>query len=116
MVAEGIGNIIPYDPEFAAIVYASLFGRSAPQEGTSWLGGHRSRILPLSSNRKQDYEHARWHLARALKPFLRADPMGGVTAVIGAALRTRHPEIPPVARGSGNPTDRDRSARAVRRR
>jgi hypothetical protein len=101
-LAEGVGSIIPYDPEFAAIVYASLFGRSAPQEGTSWLGGHRSRILPLSSNRKQDYEHAHWHLARALRPFLQADPMGGVTAVIGAALglaaqdssrRKRAPEI-----------------------
>ena len=85
-LAEGIGDIIPHDPEFAAIVYATLFGRSAPQEGTSWLGGHRSRILPLSSNRKQDYEYARWHLARALKPFLEADPKAGVTAVIGAAL------------------------------
>ena len=101
-LAEGIGSIIPYDPEFAAIVYASLFGRSAPQEGASWLGGHRSRILPLSSNRKQDYEHARWHLARALRPFLQVDPKAGVTAVIGAALglaaqdsprRRRAPEI-----------------------
>ena len=85
-MAEGIGNIIPHDPEFAAIVYATLFGRSAPQQGTSWLGGHRSQILPLSSNRKQDYEHARWYLVRALKPFLQADPKAGVAAVIGAAL------------------------------
>ena len=93
-LAEGISSIIPYDPEFAAIVYASLFGRSAPQEGTSWLGGHRSRILPLSSNRKQDYEHARWHLARALRPFLQVAPKAGVTAVIGAALGLAAQDLP----------------------
>jgi hypothetical protein len=85
-LAEGIRSIIPLDPEFAAIVYATLFARAAPQEGTSWLGGHRSQILPLSSTRKQDYEHARWHLGRALKAFLEADPKAGATAVIGAAL------------------------------
>jgi hypothetical protein len=85
-LAEGITSIIPHDPNFAAIIYATLFERPAPQEGTSWLGGHRSRILPLSSTRKQDYEHARWHLTRALKSFLQADPKGGVTAVIGTAL------------------------------
>lgn len=85
-LAEGIGGIIPHDPEFAAIIYATLFERSAPQEGTSWIGGHRSRILPLSSTRKQDYEHSRWHLTRALKPFLAAHPKAGVTAVIGTAL------------------------------
>jgi hypothetical protein len=86
LLAEGIRNIIPHDSEFAAIIFATLFGRSAPQEGTTWIGGHRSRILPLSSNRKQDYEHGRWYLVRALKPFLEADAKAGVSAVIGAVL------------------------------
>ncbi len=92
-LAEGIGSIIPYDPEFAARIYAILFGRSAPQEGKTWLGGH-SRILALSSNRQQDYEHGRWLLVRALKPFLQADPKAGVTAVIDAAVGIATPDIP----------------------
>ncbi len=95
LLAEGIGNIIPHDPEFAAIIYRTLFQRSAPQEGTTWLGGHRSQILPLSSNRRQDYERARWHLARALKPFLEVDPRSGVAAVIGVTFGLATHDLPP---------------------
>ncbi len=85
-LADGIRSIIPHDPAFAADVYATLFRRAAPQEGTSWLGGHGSQILALTSNRRQDYEHARWHLGRALSFFLESHPKYGVLAVIGASL------------------------------
>jgi hypothetical protein len=30
---------VPFDADFAAEIYAVLFGRPAPQEGKSWLGG-----------------------------------------------------------------------------
>ena len=84
-LAEGVPNIIPYDADFVATIYSTLFGRSAPQDGKSWLGGQPSRIMPLSTNRKQEYEHAYWHLNRALRAFLNAAPKAGVAAVIGAA-------------------------------
>ena len=69
-LAEGVPNIIPYDADFVATIYSTLFGRSAPQDGKSWLGGQPSQIMPLSTNRKQEYEHAYWHLNRALRAFL----------------------------------------------
>ena len=38
-LAEGVPAIVPFDADFAAEIYAVLFGRPAPQEGKSWLGG-----------------------------------------------------------------------------
>ena len=40
-LAEGVPAIVPFDADFAAEIYAVLFGRPAPQEGKSWLGGQR---------------------------------------------------------------------------
>lgn len=84
-LAEGVRYIIPHDASFVATVYATLFARPAPQDGKSWLGGQASRILPLTTNRKQEYEHAYWHLNRAIQIFLNAAPAEAVAAVIGAA-------------------------------
>lgn len=85
-LAEGIGWIFPFDANFAVQVYASLFGKPAPQQGKTWLGGMPSRIMPMTSNGKQDYEHARWHLRRALPSFLKSKPIEATEAVSAAAI------------------------------
>lgn len=86
LLAEGVQFISPVDADFTARIYAVLFGRPAPQDGTSWIGGLPSRILPLSSNRRQDYEHGRWHLRQALPAFLRAAPEAATRAVNAATI------------------------------
>jgi hypothetical protein len=87
-LAEGVRYIMPHDAAFVATVYATLFARSAPQDGKSWLGGQASRILPLTTNRKQEYEHAYWYLNRAIQLFLDTAPTEAIAAVIGAANGT----------------------------
>jgi len=84
LLAESVTWIIPYDPAFVALIYSTLFTRDVTDAGKTWMGGSASRILPLTSTHRQDYQHARWHLNRALKPFLKADPMAGTAAVVGA--------------------------------
>ena len=85
-LAEGVPIIAPVDPDFAARIYAVLFGRPAPQDGRSWMGGQPSRIMPLSSNRRQDYEHARWHLRQAFPAFLKVAPEAATRGVSAAAI------------------------------
>ena len=87
-LAQGVRYIIPHDPAFVATLYATLFARSAPQDGKSWLGGQASRILPLTTNRKWEYEHAYWHLNGSIQLFLDTAPTEVVAAVIGAANGT----------------------------
>lgn len=85
-LAEGVSTILRADPDFAVEIYAVLYGRVAPAEGDSWMGGNVSRIMPLRSNKRQDYDHARWHLQMALRAFLTTHPQSGTAAVNRAAL------------------------------
>ncbi|MFA8356405.1 hypothetical protein ACEPT7_00660 [Burkholderia ubonensis] len=85
-LAEGVKHIVPHDPAFVTSVYAALFGRPAPSDGDSWMGGTVSRILPLRSNRRQDYEHGRWNLQQTLPAFLRAFPAEATRAVNAATI------------------------------
>lgn len=85
-LAEGVSTILQTDADFAVEIYDVLFGRAAPADGDSWMGGNVSRIMPLRSNKRQDYDHARWHLQRALPAFLKTHPQSGTIAVNRAAL------------------------------
>lgn len=42
--------------------------------------------MPLSSNRRQDYEHSRWHLGNSVSEFLTLSPEHGTRAVIDAVI------------------------------
>ncbi len=83
-LAEGVRSIIPHDPIFVALIYSTLFGHDVTDEHKTWIGGSASRILPLTSTRRQDYQQARWQLNEALKSFLDVNPIGGTAAVVGA--------------------------------
>jgi hypothetical protein len=85
-LAEGVPTIAESDPGFVVEIYDALFGRSLKDDGQTWLGGAPSRILPLSSNRRQDYEHARWHLRRAFPAFLEVSPELGTQIASGASV------------------------------
>ena len=104
-LAEGVRHIVPHDPAFVTSVYAALFGRPAPSDGDSWMGGAVSRIMPLRSNRRQDYEHGRWNLQQALPAFLRAFPAEATRAVnaatIGISSDSRYANRPPHVVQSG---------------
>jgi hypothetical protein len=91
-LAEQILPIARADPSFATEVYAGLYGQMITDTATSVFGGNRSRIMPLSSNRRQDYEHSRWVLGKSVGEFLAISPEDGTRAVIDAVIgkaRTR---------------------------
>ena len=85
-LTEQIMPIAAADPAFAAEVYRSIYGQMITDTATSAFGGARSRIMPLSSNRRQDYEHSRWHLGKSLGSFLAISPEHGTRAVIDAVI------------------------------
>jgi hypothetical protein len=98
-LAEGVTDILPHDPAFVARIYETLFTYEVTDDTKSWIGGGPSRILPLTSTRKQDYEMARWRLHQSLPAFLAACPGEGVHAVIGAVRglsreESRRPRMP----------------------
>jgi len=85
-LAEQILPIARADPAFAAEIYRALYGQTITDDATSAFGGQRSRIMPLSSNRRQDYEQCRWRLGTLLGNFLAISPEHGTRAVIDAVI------------------------------
>ena len=93
-LAEQIVPITRADPDFTAQVYAALYSQNIDDDARSWFGGQPSRIMLLSSNRRQEFEHCRWHLGTAMRDVLAMSPVHGtralIDALIGSAANERH--------------------------
>ena len=91
-LARKLKPIAEVDPAFAAEIYAKSFGAKITDTGTTSM--HQSKILPLSSNRRQDYEHAQWQLKEFFPKFLAEHPDHAVAAlmdVITSYVALEHP-------------------------
>lgn len=84
-LAECVLRISEVDPDFGVEIYECLFARGLPDDTKTWLGGHPSRIMPLSATRRQEYEHARWRLTRAFPSFMAKWPEHGTRAASAVA-------------------------------
>lgn len=85
-LAEQIVPIARSDPGFAVEIFQVLYSRDISDDSTSYFGGEASRILPLSSNRSQDYRSARWNLGRKTRQLLDLSSEHGTRAVIEATI------------------------------
>lgn len=86
---EKIGNV---DPEFATEIYRVVFGYEIVDDHKTSIGN--SRILPLISSARQDYELAHWSLGEYFPKFLERHPREATSALINAVdghvSRKRH--------------------------
>ena len=64
--------ILECDPEFVSEIYKKAFDYSEESQEEVLLGS--SQILPLRSNKKQDYEMARYRLAEVFPAVLESSP------------------------------------------
>ncbi len=85
-LAEQIVPITRADPAFAVTIFGAIYGKTISDDSTSWFGGQPSRIMPLSSNRRQDYEHSWWQLGTAMGDVLSISPDFGTRALIDALI------------------------------
>jgi len=85
-IAEQIMPIAKADPEFAVEIFRVLYSRDITDDSPSFMGGQRSRIMPLSSNRRQDYRSCRYNLGRQAGHMLELSAKWGTRAVIEATI------------------------------
>lgn len=91
-LARKVLKIDASDPAFVPEIYKVIFSYGVRDDGATSIGA--SRILPLRSNRRQDYEMAKWTLKEAFPRFMQAHPVEGIRALIGALeghVRNQHP-------------------------
>jgi hypothetical protein len=85
-LTEQILPITRVDSGFTVEIYRALYGQTITDSATSWFGGQPSRILSLTSSRKQDYEGCLWHLGTAMRQVLEISPDHGTRALIDGLI------------------------------
>ncbi|USA38547.1 hypothetical protein NCF86_09410 [Pelagerythrobacter marinus] len=85
-LSEQIIPIARTDPDFAIEIYRMLYSSNITDDSTSHFGGQVSRIMPLSSNRRQDYQSCRYDLGRRVTRLLELSVSLGTRAIVEAAL------------------------------
>ncbi|MVT70000.1 ATP-binding protein [Bradyrhizobium pachyrhizi] len=85
-LAEQIMPIARADPDFAVEIFRVLYSRDITDDSTSFMGGQPSRIMALSSNRRQDYRGCRYNLAGQSSQLLELSAKWGTRAAIEAAI------------------------------
>jgi hypothetical protein len=88
-----LGAILAVDPEFVVEIYEKTFARGIADKNETSIG--HSRILPLRSNRRQDFQMSYWNLKEFFPKFLRTNPRlatrAYVKSVHGYVLRDHPP-------------------------
>ncbi|MEA3197949.1 MAG: hypothetical protein QOF32_2001, partial [Gammaproteobacteria bacterium] len=82
-LARKIKTLADADPDFAAKFYGLVYTRGIEVDRQTSIGG-QSRILTLSSNARQDYDHSRYMLGEYFQEFLEGHPVQATRALIDA--------------------------------
>jgi hypothetical protein len=81
-LAREVKRLIPVDAAFVGELYRAAFEYREQSQDPTAMG--TSRILPLISNRRQDYEHGLYVLTSAFPEFLAKGSAWAVSALISA--------------------------------
>lgn len=79
-VSRDLEEIEYMDPDLIAEIYAAVFAHDEPSTESTEMSA--SRILPLTSNRRQDYNHTKWQLAQNYPRFLERAPLAASRVMI----------------------------------
>jgi hypothetical protein len=91
-LARKAEHISEHDPDFVVEIYSTVFTQRVLDTSATSMGS--SQILPMTSNKRQDYDHARWQLAQYVPKFLESNPGLGVRALVAALegyVASEHP-------------------------
>lgn len=83
-----IAHLIPHDPNLVGLIYEKVFGHEETSQEQTHMGGH---VLPMMSNRRQDYGMCHYSLIKEFPEFLAAQTLpalrSGLKAVQAFAIQ-----------------------------
>ena len=79
-LAHEVKALIPLDPDLVADIYIASFDWTETDEGTTPMS--HSKILPMVSNKRQDFQHARWQLSQDYPKFVERSPLSAARAMV----------------------------------
>ena len=87
-------SLLDADPDFLAEIFGVVFGYSVSDDSKTSMGA--SQILPLISNKRQDYDHAKWALKEIVPRFLEVQPetaVRAISAALGSYARRKYGDV-----------------------
>jgi hypothetical protein len=81
-LAREAERLLSIAPDFVRDIYSAAFSFKETSTDNTAMGA--GRILPLTSNRQQDYNHALWQLGETFPSFLMAAPALAIEALTAA--------------------------------
>lgn len=78
-LTDEVDNIWPHDPGFVVSIYEAVFGHIETSQERTHMGGI---VLPLMSNRRQDFDLCRYTLVEQFSGFLAAHPIAATRAAV----------------------------------
>ena len=75
-------TLLTVDPDFLTEIFGVVFGYSVSDDSPTAMGP--SQILALTSNKRQDYDHAKWTLKEVVPHFLDTNPELAIRAISAA--------------------------------
>ena len=77
-LADVVPSLLPHDPELVRDIYVAAFGYD---ERSTDITEITRGILNMTSNRRQDYNHAHYTLAEHFPTFIEASPQSAIEAL-----------------------------------
>jgi hypothetical protein len=85
-------------PDFLVKIFGVVFGYGVSDDSKTSIGP--SQILSLTSNKRQDYDHAKWTLKEIVPRFLETDPERAIQAISAALegyVRRKYGDVKTIA-------------------
>lgn len=96
-LASDVGEIAAHDADLVVQIYDRVFAHTIEEDGPTNLGN--SKILALTSNRRQDFKMSQWGLKEALPAFANKHPLAAAEVAIKVSrgyIRNEHELTEPV--------------------
>lgn len=96
-LASNVADIADHDPDLVIQIYDRVFAHTIEDDAPTNLGN--SKILTLTSNRRQDFKMSQWALRESFPVFSKAHPLPAAEAAIKvsrAYIRNEHALTEPV--------------------
>lgn len=96
-LASDVADIATYDADLVVQIYDRVFAHTIEEDAPTNLGN--SKILGLTSNRRQDFKMSQWALKEAFPAYAKAHPLQATDAAIKVSrgyIRNEHKLTEPV--------------------
>jgi hypothetical protein len=93
-LTQELPELAGHDPSLVGAIYVAVLSHDEPRTDPAPMSG--SRILPLVSNIRQDFDHAKWELGEFFSAYVQQAPLDAIRTLLEVldSLAAKEPAAP----------------------